>query len=49
VSQWLAVGGAFSYYEFKQPLADRLTDEAWGSMAPRPSRPGWTETFIVAP
>ena len=24
-----AVGGAFSYYEFKQPLSDRLTDEAW--------------------
>jgi len=23
------VGGAFSYYEFKQPLSDRLTDEAW--------------------
>ncbi len=24
-----AVGGVFSYYEFKQPIAQRLTDEAW--------------------
>lgn len=25
----LAVGPVFTYYEFKQPMADRLTDEKW--------------------
>ena len=25
----LGVGPVFSYYEFKQPMDDRLTDEAW--------------------
>jgi hypothetical protein len=27
--QVVAMGGVFSYYEFKQPMSDRLTDEAW--------------------
>lgn len=43
----LALGGLFSYYEFKHPLADRLTDEAWQAMTPRPAQPDWTTTFIV--
>ncbi len=43
----LALGGVFSYYEFKQPLADRLTDEAWQAMDPRPGLPPWTDSFIV--
>jgi len=34
-----------SYYEFKQPMKERLTDEAWQEMladpATRPSPPGW--------
>jgi hypothetical protein len=38
-------GGVFSYYEFKHPLKDRLTDEAWQGMLRdeelRPSIPGW--------
>ena len=44
---WTAVGGVFSYYEFKQPMADRLTDEAWQALTPKPDRPGWTAAFIV--
>jgi hypothetical protein len=45
----LTQGAAFSYYEFKQPMADRLTDEAWQSMlssgrAPEP--PAWTKSFV---
>jgi len=28
----LAAGPVFSYYEFKHPMADRLTDEKWRSM-----------------
>jgi hypothetical protein len=38
-------GAAFSYYEFKQPLNDRLTDESWqgrlSSPATRPKLPDW--------
>ncbi|MEA3341947.1 MAG: DUF3160 domain-containing protein [Chloroflexota bacterium] len=45
--QVIAMGGTFSYYEFKQPLDDRLTDEAWQEMAPLPDRPAWTGSFIV--
>jgi hypothetical protein len=41
----LTQGAVFSYYEFKQPLADRLTDEAWQAMDPRPTRPAWTSSF----
>jgi len=45
--QAVAMGGVFSYYEFKQPMSDRLTDEAWQEMSPKPDRPEWTESFIV--
>ncbi|MGC8958378.1 MAG: DUF3160 domain-containing protein [Chloroflexia bacterium] len=45
--QTLALGGVFSYYEFRQPMADRLTDEAWQEMSPKPARPAWTASFIV--
>jgi hypothetical protein len=45
--QVVAMGGVFSYYEFKQPMNDRLTDEAWQAMSPKPGRPGWTGSFIV--
>lgn len=45
--QIVTLGGVFSYYEFKWPMADRLTDQAWQAMDPRPPRPGWTESFIV--
>jgi hypothetical protein len=41
-----AVGGVFSYYEFKQPLAQRLTDEAWQAVQMLPARPSWTRSFI---
>jgi hypothetical protein len=39
----LAAGPELTYYEFKQPMSDRLTDEAWREMlntAP-PARPVW--------
>jgi len=45
--QMVAIGGVFSYYEFTWPMADRLTDEAWQGMSPRPDRPAWTGSFIV--
>lgn len=45
---WLAVGGAFTYYEFHQPMSNRLTDEAWRAMKHRPPLPGWTAGYILA-
>jgi hypothetical protein len=44
--QVVAQGGVFSYYEFKQPMDDRLTDEAWQALEPKPDLPGWTASFI---
>jgi hypothetical protein len=41
---WDAV---FSYYEFKHSLDDRLTDEAWQAMSPRPPLPPWTALYLV--
>ena len=44
----LCRGGVFSYYEFKHPLDDRLTDEKWQQMAEegqRPAQPDWITTF----
>ena len=45
--QVVTLGGVFSYYEFKWPIGDRLTDEAWQEMSPLPDRPAWTGSFIV--
>ncbi|MFQ5813805.1 MAG: DUF3160 domain-containing protein, partial [Anaerolineae bacterium] len=39
-------GGVFSYYEFTQPMDDRLTDEAWQALEPKPDLPVWTESFV---
>jgi hypothetical protein len=41
-------GAAFSYYEFKHPMDDRLTDEKWQDMLKdnqAPDTPEWTKTF----
>ncbi len=40
-------GAVFSHYEFKHPIKDRLTDEAWQAMAPKPPLPPWTGAFIA--
>jgi len=43
-------GGVFSYYEFKHPMDDRLTDEAWQQMGKdqrRPDPPRWTASFAI--
>ena len=47
--QIVVFGGVLSYYEFKQPMADRLTDETWRAMDPRPPLPEWTSSFIIEP
>jgi hypothetical protein len=46
----LCRGAVFSYYEFKHPMDDRLTDEKWqemGEEGKRPEQPPWTKTFIA--
>jgi hypothetical protein len=46
----MGAGPVFSYYEFKQPMSDRLTDEAWKQLleeGQQPSRPLWTQSFIA--
>lgn len=46
----LTRGGIFSYYEFEQPLEDRLTDEAWQEMLDldgAPSMPLWVGAFVA--
>jgi hypothetical protein len=46
----LCRGGVFSYYEFKHPMDDRLTDEKWQQMArdgQRPAQPAWVASFTA--
>ncbi len=43
----VGAGPVMSYYEFKQPMSDRLTDEKWREMLETkpPERPEWTSTY----
>jgi len=44
----LGAGPVFSYYEFKWPMSNRLTDEAWKLMLDAgqgPEPPSWASTF----
>ncbi|HEY4347383.1 MAG TPA: DUF3160 domain-containing protein [Gaiellaceae bacterium] len=46
----LARGGVYSYYEFTNPPADRLTDTEWRTMVESgkvPARPAWESVFRV--
>ncbi|MFW9962752.1 MAG: DUF3160 domain-containing protein [Candidatus Sifarchaeia archaeon] len=46
----LTRGGIFSYYEFEQPLDNRLTDEAWQAMLVQgtaPAMPLWVGAFVA--
>jgi len=43
-------GGVFSFYEFKHPISDRLTDEKWQKMKEnktRPFQPAWIKAITV--
>ncbi len=44
----MAAGPSLSYYEFKQPMAERLTDEAWKQVleTKHPNRPEWISCFF---
>ena len=45
----VGAGPVFSYYEFKQPMADRLTDEAWREIlnTDPPDEPDWIGNFSI--
>ncbi|MDQ7826831.1 MAG: DUF3160 domain-containing protein [Candidatus Eremiobacteraeota bacterium] len=44
----LAAGPVLSYYEFRHPMADRLTDEKWRDMlrSSPPPRPEWIKSYF---
>ena len=45
----LSAGPVFSYYEFKHPMSDRLTDEAWRQLLEsnqKPDRPTWFQPLV---
>ena len=47
---FVGAGPVFSYYEFKQPMSDRLTDEEWKQWlenGQQPPRPNWTDSFVA--
>ena len=46
----LGAGPTLSYYEFKQPVDERLTDEQWKEMlesGEQPPRPEWIQSFYA--
>lgn len=43
---FITEGGVFSYYEFLQPMSNRLTDEQWQAMG-KPPLPEWVSSFII--
>lgn len=44
----IGAGPIMTYYEFKHPMSDRLTDEKWREMLSQnpPEKPEWTVSFI---
>jgi hypothetical protein len=45
----IGAGPVMSYYEFKHPMGDRLTDEAWRDMLSTnpPQKPEWVSNFAT--
>ncbi|MDY6892333.1 MAG: DUF3160 domain-containing protein [Chloroflexota bacterium] len=46
----VGAGPVLSYYEFKHPLDDRLTDETWGELLEQgnqPNRPAWVGSMYA--
>lgn len=48
-SVFLAAGPVLSYYEFKHPMSDRLTDEAWRDLLDSPDRPERPQWYQISP
>ena len=45
-SIFLAVGPVLSYYEFKHPMSDRLTDESWQLLLDSPDKPDRPKWYV---
>ncbi len=45
-SIFLAAGPVLSYYEFKHPMSDRLTDEAWQDLLDSPNKPERPKWYV---
>lgn len=48
---YLARGSTFSYYEFKVPIAQRMTDETWKRQLAQkraPALPAWTRSYLTS-
>jgi len=45
-SVFLTAGPVLSYYEFKHPMNDRLTDEAWRELLDSPDKPERPEWYV---
>jgi hypothetical protein len=46
----IGAGPVLSYYEFKHPMGDRLTDEKWQGMlagGQAPEKPGWVKSYTA--
>jgi len=46
----VGAGPTLSYYEFKQPVSERLTDEQWKEileLGEQPPRPSWIDSFYT--
>jgi hypothetical protein len=46
----LAVGPVLSYFEFKHPMDDRLTDEKWQEIlrvGKAPAQPSWINSYFA--
>jgi len=48
--QQIAQGGVFSYYEFSQPRAERISDREWRLLltSEPPSMPEWTDHLLLS-
>ena len=45
----IASGSVYSFYEFTQPIGERLTDEQWRNMIQDTPRPAWSARFLASP
>lgn len=46
----IGTGGVYSYYEFTQPIAERLTDKKWREMLDNnkaPEQPSWMNDYLI--
>lgn len=45
----IATGSVYSFYEFAQPISERLTDVQWREIKQDVPRPAWSARFMASP